>query len=183
MKINMACGQNILEGWVNVDLHPQHESVLHVDLLDPFPWENGQAEYILCEHILEHMDSAEGYEFLRKCHRLLKPAGVLRVCVPSVTLVRRYQIHEPENYVAYDQFYRQNWSKSPIESLCMDHGHKSVWEMDSLIAVLSDIGFNAYPSVPNWSTSAPLKGVDGHGKVIGMQANQIETVVVEGEKL
>ncbi len=132
---------------------------------------------------MEHCDSSKGYRFLKECHRILAVGGTMRVCVPSIASVRRYMIHEPENYAAYTQLYTKNWGKSPIESLCTDHGHMTCWEMDSLIAVMSDIGFNAYPSVPNWSTMPELRGVDGHGKVIGMQENQVETIVVEGEKL
>ena len=80
-KLNLGCGTNILPGWEN---HDQD-----VDLRKPLPWMDGAADFVLLEHVLEHFNSAIGYSILEECWRVLKPGGVLRVCVPDVSRVAR----------------------------------------------------------------------------------------------
>src|SRR5687768_12949529 len=46
------------------------------------PFEDGIADYVYASHVLEHFYLDDAERFLRDIARILKPGGVLRVCVP-----------------------------------------------------------------------------------------------------
>lgn len=84
MRLNLGCGDMKLPGWHNVDLRHADECVNLAFF--PWPWPDNSADEILASHILEHLERRIGLEFLRECHRLLKPGGVLRIAVPDMDL-------------------------------------------------------------------------------------------------
>ena len=56
MKLNLGCGTNKLEGFVNVDVEPASEPDMVVDLdILPWPFEDSSAEEIQLNHVLEHL--------------------------------------------------------------------------------------------------------------------------------
>ncbi|CAN5556229.1 hypothetical protein BH09PLA1_BH09PLA1_19000 [soil metagenome] len=168
LKLNLGCGTNILSGWENHDAD--------VDLRQPLPWADVSADYILLEHVLEHFNSAAGYSILEECWRVLKPGGVLRVCVPDVSRVARGD-DEYAKFVA-----AQGWGSNPVKVIAQCHGHEMLWTFDALAAVLGSIGFQPERAQPRLSMHRELCNVEGHHRVVGVKFNDIETLVVEGAK-
>ncbi len=54
MKLHLGCGQNIIPGWMNIDLEPGPGGVRH-DLRKRLPFGDGSARFIFNEHFLEHI--------------------------------------------------------------------------------------------------------------------------------
>jgi predicted SAM-dependent methyltransferase len=48
------------------------------------PFHDGVADFIFMSHLLEHLYLTQGRVLLRECRRVLRPAGVLRICVPDL---------------------------------------------------------------------------------------------------
>ena len=70
-----------------------------------------------------------------------------------------------------------------MEAIINAHGHASIWTTSKLEAIVYYSGFDGVVSrLPGMSDHESLRGVDGHGKVIGDRFNEIETIVVEGIK-
>jgi SAM-dependent methyltransferase len=81
MKLNLGCGRRYLDGWVNCDLASTVRTDRQFDLNRfPYPFEDGVADEILLDNVLEHLDDV--IKVVEECHRLLKPGGHLRVLVP-----------------------------------------------------------------------------------------------------
>ncbi len=57
IKINLGCGKNAMQGWINVD-KVKVEGVNVVWNLNQFsyPFKDSYADYILMQHVLEHLD-------------------------------------------------------------------------------------------------------------------------------
>lgn len=84
MKLNLGCGHDIREGYVNVDFRATHPTVQVVDLSKfPWPFENQSADEILMLDFLEHFPYAQTQRILLECYRILKPEGELVVQVPD----------------------------------------------------------------------------------------------------
>jgi hypothetical protein len=70
-----------------------------------------------------------------------------------------------------------------LENIIFMHGHRAPWTQGLLEATLYYAGFDHIGvCTPGHSDHPELVGVEGHGRVIGDEFNQIETVVVEATK-
>lgn len=82
--VNVGCGPQILDGFVNVDLFRADKRVVKWDCRHSLPFANDAVAGIRVEHFVEHLEVREELtEFLCDCHRVLQPGGVLRVIVPD----------------------------------------------------------------------------------------------------
>jgi glycosyltransferase involved in cell wall biosynthesis/SAM-dependent methyltransferase len=83
IKINLGCGKDIREGWVNVDVvEKYHPDIVH-DLNKPLPFTDNYADYILAQDILEHFTREDLDLLLFQIARVLKIGGTLEVRVPN----------------------------------------------------------------------------------------------------
>jgi len=90
IKLNLGCGNHILDGWENYDLYPS-ENVKKLDLNRlPYPFPDNYADEILVSHVLEHL-YAPIYEAMLELHRILKPGGKLAVALPANSNIVTHQ--------------------------------------------------------------------------------------------
>lgn len=146
MKINLGCGSNRLDGWKNYDSE--------LDFTKPLPFESDSADFILIEHALEHCDMRQAFLFMEEAHRVLKPGGVLRICVPHLDRI---------SDIAH------------CRDLIVGHGHQAIWSLSTMVTALQIAGFDTV-------TETLRKECDGHWRVIGEIKDEIETLRVEATK-
>lgn len=92
--LNVGCGNKFHPDWVNVDMHPNHPDVLHCNLMQGIPFPDNSFEVVYHSQVLEHFPRDRAPDFLRECHRVLKPGGILRVVVPDLeNIVDEYKKH------------------------------------------------------------------------------------------
>jgi predicted SAM-dependent methyltransferase len=85
-RLHLACGDHLLVGWANVDMHgPRH--VIRWDLTRALPIATASMDFVYSEHFIEHIDRHQAERLLRECRRVLKPGGVLRVSTPSLRVL------------------------------------------------------------------------------------------------
>lgn len=87
-KLNLGCGTDIREGWVNLDSAdlPGVDVVHDLSVL-PLPFEDGRFSEVLCQDVLEHVDYPP---VLRELHRVMVPGGRLKISSPHFTSVAFY---------------------------------------------------------------------------------------------
>jgi predicted SAM-dependent methyltransferase len=85
LRLHVGSGDRILPGWVNIDLKyfPGVDLVANVAGGLPF---TGVAT-VFAEHFLEHLDLLVAVAFLAEAHRVLAPAGKLRLSTPNLDWV------------------------------------------------------------------------------------------------
>lgn len=91
-RLNLGCGTDYREGWLNVDLDP--DGGLEVDQridLFAFPWDlpSSAFDLVLASHLVEHVphrvpgETRDGFlRFMEEVHRVLRPDGRLVVKTP-----------------------------------------------------------------------------------------------------
>ena len=83
LKINLGCGPDVRDGYVNVDARP-FPGVECQDLSTiPWKWDDSVAEEIMMLDFLEHFSYRKTDSILQECWRVLKPGGKLVVQVPD----------------------------------------------------------------------------------------------------
>ena len=84
MKLNLGCGPDKREGYVNVDFMSAYPDVIHCDLSQlPWPWENGSVDEILMLDLLEHFPYKLTESILNECWRVMKVGARIEIQVPD----------------------------------------------------------------------------------------------------
>lgn len=85
MKLHIGCGERFLPGYKHLDARKFPHVDYVTDKLDNLEmFADNSVEEIYACHILEHFTrSAMKGGMLKEWHRVLKPAGVLRIAVPN----------------------------------------------------------------------------------------------------
>lgn len=92
VRLNLGCGDKILDDYVNIDVAPSRKGVkpdVLADLRD-LPYEAQSVDEILSVHVIEHFYPWEAEQMLRYWLTLLKPGGkVVLECPNLLTAARR----------------------------------------------------------------------------------------------
>ncbi|MCX6749296.1 MAG: methyltransferase domain-containing protein [Candidatus Pacearchaeota archaeon] len=81
MKLNLGCGEDRKEGYVNVDVIGNPD-IKHNLNKYPYPFKPNSVDFIFAAHILEHVDNP--LKFLKECQKILKKGGKMEIRVPHV---------------------------------------------------------------------------------------------------
>jgi predicted SAM-dependent methyltransferase len=95
-KLNLGCGHDLRDGYINVDLHARHNPDLVADItkLDMLP--SASFDEIVAQDVLEHLERYRVQGALNEWSRLLANEGVLCVRVPSMEHMFK-ALCKPEN--------------------------------------------------------------------------------------
>lgn len=106
LKLNLGCGRNVKQGWVNVDLQ-ERENKLDIicDLSREFPFDDESCEYIYSEHFIEHLEWLDGQIFLENCFRCLEPKGTLRLVFPDIRRILKAYVDKNYDFFKVDAEY------------------------------------------------------------------------------
>jgi len=86
MKLNLGCGKNYKDDWVNVDFYDDTKCDVVHDLEEfPWPWENDSVSEIRIIHTLEHLgvDWKVYIKILQEMYRICEDGAEIMVAVPS----------------------------------------------------------------------------------------------------
>lgn len=138
LKLHLGSGPNYIDGWVNVDILGMHPDV-YWDLRHGVPFPDECAEAAFLEHVLEHFRLADVLAVLEECRRVLVPGGIVRIGVPDFGSYLR-------SYVGDGAFIDELRPGRPtpllaVGEVAVEHGHRSVWDGDTLEVVLEAAGF------------------------------------------
>lgn len=113
-KINIGCGDDIREGWINLDYHNRYGANYIWDLRNlPLPFKDGEFDYVFCSHVLE--DFVNVIPLLDELVRITKKGGKIELEVPyhtcgwnSIYHQRCFTVSSFKSYV-----YMNLYDKSP----------------------------------------------------------------------
>ncbi len=89
-KLNLGCGSDVREGYINIDLRQTHPNVIIADLsVMPWPFADCSASEIMMLDFLEHLPYGLTRRVLLECYRVLEEKGTLIVQVPDGTHLTR----------------------------------------------------------------------------------------------
>lgn len=197
-KLQIGCGNNTLDSWLNADLEYKKNEVAYMDAGRSFPLPDASFDYIYSEHIFEHLTLTQGIVMLGECYRVLKPGGRLRLATPDFDFLVR-MIQDPDKkihkeYVKWstEQFVYEvsnNFSEDEyltsfvVNNFFRDWGHKVLYNYEGLEAVLKKAGFeNIVRQEVGKSEIGVFHQLEKHGDIIPEEFNVLETVVVEASK-
>ncbi len=121
VNIVLGAGNTEFDGWISTD----HQML---DITSERSWQRlfptKSIDKLLCEHVLEHLSTAECVTALTACYRHLKQGGQIRIAVPDG--YRRDAAYVTEVTPPKD-------------------GHQQLFTIDTLVPLLEEIGFHVTP--------------------------------------
>jgi len=125
MKINLGCGLQCPEGWINIDSsfgvyiskYPLLKKLLYfilpasllpnivwpknttwMDITKPFKFSSQSIDIIYSSHTLEHLTHIEAKIVFSECYRVMKKGAILRIIVPDFeVLINQYLENKNKN--------------------------------------------------------------------------------------
>jgi hypothetical protein len=89
MKLNIGCGNDIREGWLNVDAIAFDGAEVW-NLTDRWPLDDGSVEEVRASHILEHFTAPQRCWVYNEMYRVMVPGAKATVIVPHWANSRAY---------------------------------------------------------------------------------------------
>ena len=80
IKLNLGCGNTILDGYINIDKKSSNTNVMICDLENALPFDDNSTEYIIAHHVLEHIINLDN--IMHEIYRVCKNGSYIDVIVP-----------------------------------------------------------------------------------------------------
>lgn len=191
-NLQIGSGKNLLKGWLNTEYMPYLPEHVYLDGTARFPLPDNSFDRVYSEHVIEHVPYLQGQKLLKECLRILKPGGRIRCSTPNLRSLVSL-LDEPLNelkreyiHLAVTKHMTQIGIEMPafvVNNFFWDFWHFFVYEPDSLRKALESAGFEQVKQVESGVSEDPgLQGIERHGKVIGEEMDQFETMVFEAIK-
>ena len=139
MKLNLGCNNQIMDGYVNVDIYPYNDDVVVGDCTKLDFVEKESCDEIYAQDILEHFPYTTGVDVLKLWCSLLKKGGRIFIQTPDL----EKHIHNFQSGVwgvdklNYFLFAGVPWGKSEVDDFDF---HKAVYTSSHIEKLLNDFG-------------------------------------------
>lgn len=82
---NFGCGDNRINGAINVDVNPNFKPDAVMNFLEPLPIESDTVDVIYFLHVVEHISKKNHPFIFGEFYRILKQGGVICIAYPEFT--------------------------------------------------------------------------------------------------
>ncbi|HUT31514.1 MAG TPA: methyltransferase domain-containing protein [Sedimentisphaerales bacterium] len=141
LKLNIGSGQANLAGWVNIDIAPGADLV--VDIRRGLPFEDNSADFVYCEHVIEHFTPKEGQAALTEFRRCMRKGGVLRIATPDLDhIIQKYSADwKDQDWLSWPKHQFIETKGQMVNIAFRSWGHKYLYNEEDLINQLERVGF------------------------------------------
>ncbi len=91
MKLNLGCGDFIMNGFVNIDVYDGEGVDLVCNVLK-LPYKDNSIDEIYAGHVIEHLTMEEAGKGLKEWLRVLKPGCHIGIVVPEKNLTPKHMV-------------------------------------------------------------------------------------------
>ena len=165
LKLNIGSFLDMYHyGWINIDVQDLSQWAQlngyifkKLDVLEGLPYAENSVDIILASHFIEHLTREEGLKFLRECHRVLKPNGIIRLVVPDAELlVKKYLKGEIMEYRHVNVGVENAQDEAEALFHLLLAGHKTIYDFKSLKKLLEKAGFTKIKRMPPFKSQSKV---------------------------
>lgn len=112
----------------------EHEFVHH-DLAYGIPFADQSVDFVYSSHFLEHMHKQDATHLMQESFRVLRPGGVIRVCVPDLAYAVSLYAAGDKKRMLSDYFFVEDKESYYAR-------HKYMYDFELLSELLQSVGFS-----------------------------------------
>ncbi len=102
--LNLGCGNDYREGFINLDIGNCRKDIEH-DLEDlPLPFLDNSFSYILLQQVIEHIKRENFPVFIKELHRISKPNSIIDITSPYYKSKNAFTDFTHKNFMTEDSF-------------------------------------------------------------------------------
>lgn len=152
MRLSLACGTDVRDGWVNLDVVKRWPSarrecdVIWDARTDPIPFVDGSAEEVYAGYLLMHLAPAFHRPVLEEIKRVLSPTGQLMVGEVDMRVVMGRWLSSPSDVRLCELIWGEQGSFHGAGLADFDK-HCHGFTEESLTALLAECGFREFRRV------------------------------------
>lgn len=83
LSYNFGCGDNRIEGTINVDINEKFKPDAVMNFLEPLPIESNTVDLIYFLHVVEHISKKNHQLVFQEFHRILRMGGIICIAYPE----------------------------------------------------------------------------------------------------
>lgn len=195
-KIQIGCGPNLFEGWLNTDLDC-NDNIAYLNAGNRFPIESDTFDFVYSEHLFEHLKVEQQLNMLSESYRILKKGGILRIAMPNIDyLFKVYdQPANAENRDYVEWYVNTMPHLKAVKNLVVgkeEHyiyainnffkawGHQVIHNVNSISKLALQCNFSEVRECAVGESEVSIfQNIEKHGTVLPERINKLETMVVE----
>ena len=140
-RLNWGCGGHTLPGWINSDQKEGEGIDLSCDIAEGLPLETGSIDYAVSIHALPEVPYDRLVPVLAELRRVIKPGGILRLCLPDLIKgVRAYERGDRDYFLIPDEDARSLGAKLVTQLVWYGYS-RTLFTADFVIELLGRAGF------------------------------------------
>jgi SAM-dependent methyltransferase len=175
-RLNWGCGFHTMPGWINSDQKQGPGIDLTCDIAQGLPLETDSIDCVVSVHALPEVPYDRIVPVLRELRRVLKPGGILRLCLPDLLKgVRAFERGDRDYFLVPDQDARSLGAKL-VTQLIWYGFSRSIFTADFIEEMLLKAGFSRVVHCAYRRTSGP------DPRIVDLDNREPESLYVEAYK-
>jgi SAM-dependent methyltransferase len=175
-RLNWGCGGYPHRGWINSDKGDYPGVDIVCDILEGLPLENDSIDYAASTHALPEIAYPELVPAVRELYRVLKPRGVLRLCLPDLDKgIQAYLNGDREYFLVPDEDAQTIGGKFVTQIIWYGYS-RTLFTYDFTEELLLKAGFSSVVRCAFEETKSPFP------EIIHLDSREHESLFVEGTK-
>lgn len=152
-RLHWGCNTITPAGWINADIKKGPGIDMSCDILEGLPLDDESIDYISSQHALQELQITDQGKALRELRRVLKPNGVLRLCLPDLDrAIAAYQSGRREYFLVDDW---ETLSGNFISHILWHNYNRTLFTPEFAAELLRKAGFQDVRRVAYWQTASP----------------------------
>jgi predicted SAM-dependent methyltransferase len=175
-RLNWGCGGAGEPGWINADRRQGAGIQLCGDIRDGLALESDSVDYAVSVHALQEVPFPELVPVLQELRRVLKPGGVLRLCLPDLEKgLRAYGRGDASHFLVPDEDARSLGGKFIVHMLWYSHS-RILFTGDFIEELLTKAGYREVRHCACHETHT------SHPGIVALDNREQESLFVEATK-
>ena len=110
-RLNLGCGEDYREGYLNVDFHDhiKVDKVLNLNQV-PYPFKDNTFDEVIAYHVIEHLN--DPFTIMKELHRITKPMAKVHIKVPHFSRGFTHAEHKAGFDITFPYYFNPKFTKS-----------------------------------------------------------------------